>query len=87
MTFQETKAYLLDKGPTIGRLAKLGDKLAMRVIQAHWDWHKNKFDPWYQSELIKITHDYCVRSLTIATRTILQDRFGVHAPREFKIIH
>lgn len=84
MTYQETRLWLIDQGPNIGRLAKEGDKLALRLVQAHIDHIGDKLNPVLQDDLVKVADDYCRRDLTITTRRILQDRFGHRIPTQLR---
>jgi len=87
MTYEETKWWLIENGPAIGRLAKQGDKLALRLIQAHYDHIRNKLDPRLQDDLVKVADDYCRRDLTITTRVILQNRYGHRIPKDLRRLH
>ena len=89
MTYEETKWWLIENGAAIGRLAKQGDKLALRLIQAHHDHIRNKLNPRLQDDLIKVADDFCRRDLTVVTRVILQNRYGHKVPRyeRLKAVH
>jgi hypothetical protein len=79
-----TLAWQRENAPQINQLAKEGDKLAIRLIEAYRALYAKKFDPYLQSEWMKICDDYFRRDLTIATRRILQDRFGYKIPKDLK---
>lgn len=68
----------------INRLAKLGDKLAVRLVAAYRDLYADKLNPAKQSEWMKVCDDYCRRDLTNTTRRILQDRYGHKIPAALK---
>lgn len=87
MTYQETKMYVIEQGPKIGYLAKQGDKLALRLVKAHWDHIHDKLNPKLQTDFMKVADDYMRRDLTLTTRVILQNRFGHKAPVDLKVIH
>jgi len=84
MTFQMTLEWQHWQGANIKRLADQGDKLAIRLIAAYRALYVNKSDPYLQSEWMKVADDYCRRDLMLATRTILQDRFGHKEPKNLK---
>lgn len=84
MTFSETMEWQYTQAPNINRLAKLGDKLALRLVTAYRALYANKADPYLQSEWMKVADDYCRRDLMIATRKILGDRFGHKEPKQLK---
>lgn len=84
MTFSETMEWQYTQAPNINRLAKLGDKLAVRLVTAYRALYANKTDPYLQSEWMAVCDDYCRRDLTLTTRKILQDRFGHKAPKQLK---
>lgn len=82
MTFQETREWQLVNSGHINRLAKLGDRLACRLILAYKEMYADPFNPWKQSEWMKVCDDYCRRDLTQTTRRILQDRFEHKVPKD-----
>lgn len=84
MTFTETMEWQYVNKDKIGRLAKLGDKLALRLIQAYRALYANRTDVYLQSEWLSVADDFCRRDLTLTTRTILQNRYGHKIPRDLK---
>ncbi len=84
MTFQEALSWQQTQWDKINQLADRGDTLARRLVVAYHDLHANQLDPYLQSEWMKIADDYCRRDLTIATRRILQDRFGHKVPKPLR---
>lgn len=84
MTFQETLAWQATQWDKINRLADRGDKLARKLVVAYHNLRASQLDPTLQTEWMLIADDYCRRDLTLATRVILQDRFGHKAPQQLK---
>ena len=84
MTFQETLEWQRVQSPKINRLAKLGDKLALKLITAYHELYRDRLNPFKQAEWMKICDDYCRRDLTLVTRVILQDRFGHKIPPQLR---
>lgn len=84
MTFQMTMEWQRCNSEKINRLAKLGDKLALRLVTAYQALYVDQLNPEKQSEWLKICDDYCRRDLTLTTRVILQDRFGHKEPKHLK---
>ena len=84
MTFQDTMAWQRVQSDKINRLARLGDKLALRLIEAYRELYADQMNPLKQSEWMKICDDYCRRDLTIVTRVLLQDRYGHKAPQQLR---
>lgn len=82
MTFQETREWQLVNSAAITRIAKLGDPLALRLVQAYRAMFDNPFDPYIQTEWMKVCDDYVRRDLTQTTRRILQDRFEHKVPKD-----
>jgi hypothetical protein len=70
----------------INRLAKLGDKLALRLIEAYRAAYDDKLNIWKQDEWMKVCDDFARRELMLDTRRILQDRYGHKIPSEYKNI-
>lgn len=86
MNAQETLEWQRDNVESINRLAKLGDKLALRLIEAYRYAYAHQTDPWALEEWVKVCDDYVRRELTNVTRRILQDRFGHKIPKNFRRI-
>ncbi len=86
MNFQQTMEWQRINAGHINRLAKLGDALAVRLIVAFKASYANQLDVYLQNEWMKVADDFCRRDLTITTRRILQDRFGVKIPQDLKRI-
>jgi len=84
MTFQETMDWQRVQAHHISRLAKLGDKLAARLIVAYRELHADQLNPAKQTVWMQVCDDYCRRDLTNVTRVLLQDRFGHKAPKQLK---
>lgn len=84
MTFQETMDWQRCQHEKIGRLAKFGDKLAIRLITAYRELYADKLNPFKQAEWMKVCDDYCRRDLTAVTRVILQDRYGHKEPKQLR---
>jgi hypothetical protein len=84
MDFQMTMEWQRVNSEKIGRLAKLGDKLAIRLITAYRELYADQLNPFKQSEWMKICDDYCRRDLTVVTRVILQDRYGHKEPKQLR---
>lgn len=84
MTFQETMEWQRTQAGKIRRLAKLGDKLAQRLVAAYFALYDDKLNPEKQTEWMAVCDDYCRRDLTIVTRVLLQDRFGHKLPYQLK---
>lgn len=85
MTFQETMEWQYCNIREINRLAKLGDKLALRLIEAYKEAYGDKLNTYKQSEWMKVCDDFCRRDLMKDTRRILQDRFGHKIPSIYKV--
>jgi hypothetical protein len=64
----------------IGRLARLGEPLAKRLVEAYTALYGDKLNPYLQSEWMAVCDDFCRRDLMLDTRRILQDRFGHKLP-------
>jgi len=84
MTFRETQEWLRVQSEHINRLAKLGDGLALRLIDAYRELHADRLNPVKQSEWMAVCDDYCRRDLTITTRVILQTKYGHKEPRQLR---
>ena len=84
MTFGETLEWQRYNSEEITRLARLGDKLALRLIAAYRDLYVDRLNPFKQSEWMKVADDYCRRDLTPVTRVLLQDRFGHKPPKPLR---
>jgi hypothetical protein len=84
VTFQMTLEWQRVQSHKINRLAKLGDKLALRLIVAYRDLYADQLNPHKQNEWMLIADDFCRRDLTITTRTILADRYGHKEPKQLK---
>lgn len=84
MNFHDTLEWQRVQADKISRLAKLGDKLAARLIVAYRELYADRLNPVKQAEWMKVCDDYCRRDLTIVTRVILQDRFGHKPPANLK---
>lgn len=80
MTFGQTLEWQRVNSHHINRLAKEGDPLAKRLIEAYRVLYADQLNPVKQTEWMKICDDYCRRDLTNTTRRILQDRFGHKIP-------
>jgi len=87
MTFGETMEWQRAQSAKINRLAKLGDALARRLIEAYRALYDDRLNPAKQADWMAVADDYCRRDLTLATRAILQDRFGHKIPPTFKSVH
>ena len=86
MTFKETMFWQRENAPLINRLAKLGDKLAKRLMLAYQQAYDDKLNIDKQSEWMKVADDFCRRELTLTTRRILQDRYGHKIPSVYRPI-
>jgi hypothetical protein len=84
MTFQETMEWQRTQSLKISRLARLGDKLAGRLIAAYRDLYDDQLNPFKQQEWMKVCDDYCRRDLTLVTRVLLQDKFGHKLPFQLR---
>lgn len=84
MTFNETLEWQRVQSDRIKRLAKFGDKLAKRLIDAYRILYADRLNPLKQQEWLKICDDYCRRDLTITTRALLAERFGHKIPQQLK---
>lgn len=84
MDAQSTLAWQRENAPQINKLAKEGDALAMRLIEAYREAYRHPLDPYLHDEWMKICDDYVRRDLTNTTRRILQDRFGYKIPKPLK---
>lgn len=84
MTFVETMEWQFCNREKIGRLAKLGDKLAKQLVEAYRALYDNRTNPILQHQWMRICDDYCRRDLTVVTRVILQDRFGHKIPHQMR---
>jgi hypothetical protein len=84
MTFQETMEWQRTQSLKISRLARLGDKLAGRLIAAYRDLYDDQLNPFKQQEWMKVCDDYCRRDLTLVTRVLLQDKFGHKLPYQLR---
>lgn len=82
MTFQETMEWQRENAPYIKRLAKQGDKLAKRLIEAYIAAYGNQKDEYLRGEWMKVCDDFCRRDLTIVTRVIQENRYGKKYPGE-----
>lgn len=85
MTFQETMEWQRENAAYINRLAQQGDKLAKRLVEAYIAAHGSQKNEYLRSEWMKVCDDFCRRDLTLATRVLLQDRFGHKLPGPKKI--
>lgn len=86
VNMQETMEWQRVNSAAINRLAKLGDRLAMRLIQAYRDLYDDKFNPLKQETWMQVCEDYAKRELFVSTRRILQDRWGHKIPSEYRLI-
>ena len=86
VTFKETMFWQRENAPLINRLAKLGDKLAKRLMLAYQQAYDDKLNIDKQSEWMKVADDFCRRELTLTTRRILQDRYGHKIPSVYRPI-
>jgi hypothetical protein len=84
MTFLETMQWQRDNAPHIKRLADLGDKLAIKLIESYRESYRDQLNIFKQSEWMKVADEFCRRDLTIATREILQDRYGHKIPKDLR---
>lgn len=84
MTFQETMDWQRVNAHHIQRLAKLGDKLAIRLVIAYRELFVDKLNTIKQHEWLAVCDDYCRRDLTVVTRVLLQDRYGHKAPTQLR---
>jgi hypothetical protein len=86
MTFKMTLEWQRVNAGHINRLAKLGDALALRLVEAYRELFADQLNPEKQSEWMKVCDDYCRRDLTTATRRILQDKYGHKIPQQLRRI-
>src|ERR1700684_1092116 len=84
MDFLSTLEWQRSNSSHINRLAKLGDKLAKRLITAYIDLYGDQLNPTKQSEWMAICDDFCRRELLLTTRRIVQDRYGAKIPSEYR---
>lgn len=84
MDFHSTMEWQRVNSEKINRLAKLGDALALRLIEAYRAAFADKLNTYLQDEWMKVCDDYCRRDLTLTTRTILQDRYGHKEPKQLR---
>lgn len=87
MTFLETLAWQRVKSAHINRLAKLGDGLALKLIESYRTLYADQLNPQKQTEWMKICDDFCRRDLTLTTREILQDRYGTLIVPDLRRLH
>jgi hypothetical protein len=86
MNFRETQEWQYVNASKINRLAKLGDSLAKRLIEAYRTLYTDKLNPYLQSEWLKICDDFCRRDLTISTRAQLAEKYGHKIPQQLRRI-
>lgn len=84
MDFASTLMWQRENATHINRLAKLGDKLALRLIEAYRDLYGDKLNPYKQTEWLAVADDFARRELMLDTRRIIQDRFGAKIPSLYK---
>lgn len=84
MDMQQTLEWQRANSEHINRLAKQGDKLAVRLVEAYRYLYDHRLDPKAQDDWMKICDDYLRRDLTITTRVILQNRFGHKPPKDMR---
>lgn len=84
MDFNSTMEWQRVNSEKINRLARLGDKLALRLITAYRELYVDQLNPIKQTEWMKVCDDYCRRDLTLVTRVILQDRYGHKEPKQLR---
>lgn len=68
--------YLRVKGLEIGKLAKRGDKEAIKLMFTYKTWFDHKLDVKLQNELIAIVKAYIHRDVTETERAELLSRYG-----------
>jgi hypothetical protein len=84
MDMKETLEWQRHNSERINRLAKLGDALAKRLIEAYRFLYDHRLDPRAQEDWLKVCDDYARRELTQTTRRILQDRYGHKIPKTLR---
>lgn len=73
--------YMLSNVDHINHLAKQGDAEAIIVQLNYRNFYRNKLNVHAQNEFVVSVQEFMKRDLTIATREILQNRFGHKLPR------
>ena len=86
MNVPETQAWQRENAWHINRLVKLGDRLAIRLVEAYRYLYDHQNDPVALQTWLEVCDDYCRRELTLTTRVILQDRFGHKPPKDLRRI-
>jgi hypothetical protein len=84
MTLSETMEWQRHNINGINRLALLGDKLALRLIEAYRDLHGDKLNLAKQTVWLEVCDDFARRDLMLSTRRIMQDRYGHKLPATYK---
>lgn len=80
MTFSDMRNYLYAKGPSIGRMAKAGDKLAIAVYKAYKEWHSDQLNPGKQDVLLRLVKEYILRDCTMTEIDDLSRKYGAPHP-------
>ncbi len=86
MTLSEALEWQRINAHHINRLAKLGDKTALRLIDVYRTLYADQLNPMKQNEFMAVVDDYFRRDHMIIERNQLAERFGHKIPKNFRRI-